>query len=235
MSKVRKQFSIFAFSILFTFIVLFLMFTVTTGSASGGLLVASIMASLTLILGTIATAIQHQRHKNAFADKQKTVDDMAVHQSRTVEIDLPFSMAFDVAMEALETLDGEPIPKTRTGLPTKQALKIHKTDSDIGRIEAGLRAKTAGIQDFLDFSRIDIQLQRIDKSTTRLQIESRPTSQLEVYDLGRHTHYVNHLALAIRKASQLSSAEENLQENSENIEDDGVQNSVNHLTDSKPS
>lgn len=236
MSNIQKNISVFSFAIIFTFIAMYLMFSATWVGAAGGLLAASFMSGLTLILGLITMAIQHQRNKNAFSNKQKTVDDMEVEQSRTIEIDLPFSMAFDIAIEALETLDGENIPKTLTGIPSKQAVKIHKADSGIGRIEAGLRAKTVGIQDFLDFSRIDIQLQRIDKNTTRLQIESRPSSSLEMYDLGRHTHYVNHLALTIRKVSQDYSAEENLGEKSEDsILDSSLENSANRLSDSKPS
>lgn len=233
MSKVQKNVSIFAFAIVFTFIVMYLMFSAVTASAIGGLLAGSFMAALTLVLGLISFAIAHQRQKNAFAGKQKSSDNMDVHQTRHIEIDLPLELAYDIALESLETLDGDNIPKTTTGIPSKQSLKIHKADSGMGRIEAGLRAKTAGIQDFIDFSRINIQLQRIDSQTTRLEIESRPANPIETHDLGRNTHYVNHLALAIRKASRDYLAEDNLQDNStgQDAAGEDIQDAARRLRD----
>ena len=228
MSNVQKNVSIFAFAIVFIFIVMYLMFASVTASAIGGLLAGSFMAALTLVMGLISLAIAHQRQKNAFAQKQKSSDNMDVHQTRHIEIDLPLELAYDIALEALESLDGENIPKTVTGIPSKQSLKIHKADSGIGRIEAGLRAKTAGIQDFFDFSRINIQLQRLDNNSTRLEIESRPANPIETYDLGRNTHYVNHLALAIRKASREQAASNNLVDSNMNF--DSYSNDIDSAT-----
>lgn len=80
----------------------------------------------------------------------------------------------------------------------------------MGRIEAGLRAKTIGVQDIVDFSRVNIQLQRLDGATTQIHINSRPNILGEVYDMGRHTHYVNQIALYLRQQSQQYTAENNL-------------------------
>lgn len=210
MSQSQKNVGVFTFALIFTFIAMYVMFSATWAGTAGGLLAASVMTGFTLIAGLLTLALQQYRQKAAFASKQKSTDDMASHQSRTIEIDLPFEQAFDSAGEALHNLDGEAIPATFTGIPGKQILKIHKENRDIGRIEAGLRAKTAGIQDFIDFSRIEIQLQRINENTTRLQIDSRPTNPLEGFDLGRHTHYVNQLALSIRQMSHEALAEARL-------------------------
>jgi len=223
MSRIQKNVSVFAFAIVFTFIAMYLLFSATWAGAAGGLLAASVMSGFTLILGLISLAIQYQRQKTAFASKQKSTDDMDAHQTRSIEIDLAFDDAFDLAMKALHTLDGDAVPVTFTGIASKQTLNIHTKNRDIGRIEAGLRAKTAGIQDFVDFSRIEIQLQRLDDHTTRLQIDSRPTNPLEGFDLGRHTHYVNHLALSIRQMSHEAQATSRLTASSpaENTEKDG--------------
>ncbi len=210
MSQTRKNFSIFTLAIVLTFILFYLMFSATWVGATGGLLAGSFMAGLTALLGLVSYGIQYQRQKSALASKHKSVDDNASHQTRTIEIDTPFKQAFTIALDTLKTLDGQDIPKTRTGIPSKQRLKIRTSDAEIGRIEAGLQAKTLGIQDFTDFSTIHIQLQRLDTHTTRLQIDSAPTSSLETLDLGRHTHYVNLLARNIRLASQELLAEAHL-------------------------
>jgi|GEM_PF-3004134 len=201
MSRIQKNATIFSFAIILTFLVMYVLFINILGVV-GALIMASAIAGITLIAGGIAYAIQYYRQERAFAQKQKAVDDRSEQQIRTIEIDLPFVAAFDLALEALETLDDAPIPRTLTGIPSKQRLKIHQANSDMGRLRAGLQAKTFGIQDVFDFSRIEIQLQRMDSTSTRLQIESEPANSLEYFDLGRHMHYVNHLALYIREMSQ---------------------------------
>lgn len=210
MSQTRKNISMLTIAVILTFTLFYLMFSATWVGATGGIMAATFMAGLTAILGFISYSIQYQRQKSALASKHKSVDNSASYQTRTIEIDSPFEQAFNIALDALETLDGQAIPRTRTGIPIKQTLKIHKADADMGRIEASLQAKTLGIQDFTSFSTIHIQLQRLDPQTTRLQIDSAPTSSLETLDLGRHTHYVNMLARTIRLASQELSAEANL-------------------------
>lgn len=206
MSNVQRNIGVFIGTIIATFLMMYLLFSATWIGTAGALAVASFMAALTLILGLISTGVMYQRSKAALKSKQKTSDQMATHQTRTIEIDGSLDLAFDMALSALNTLDDVTIPKTRSGLPTKQAIKIHKSDSKIGRIEAGVQAKTFGVRDRVDFSRIEIQLQRIDANTTRILIDSKPTSSLEMFDLGRHTHYVNHLALEIRQMAHAQAA-----------------------------
>lgn len=209
MSRLQKNTTFFGIIIIITFMVMYLLFINILGSI-GALMMAGGMAAFTLISGAIIYAVQHYRQQKAFAQKQKDADDRAVHQTRTFEIDLSFDSAFDLALESLETLDDTPIPHTLTGIPSNQRIKIRQADRDIGRINVGLQAKTLGIRDFVDFSRIEIQLQRIDQHSTRLQIDSRPSNPLEQFDLGRHTHYVNHLAVYIRQAAQADAAAKNL-------------------------
>ena len=210
MSKTQKHLTVFSIVVVLTFLLMYFQFSYTQIGTTGSLLVASFMAGLTVILGLITYVIQHYRQREAYATKQKSSENMATEQSREIEIDVPFELAFDMVLAALDTLNKQPIPKTLTGIPSKQILKIHQTDRRMGRIKAGLRAKTIGIQDIIDFSRIEIQLQRLDSQSTRIKIDSRPTNPLEMMDLGRHTHYVNHLALYLRKESQQQRAMRNL-------------------------
>ncbi|GAB5491141.1 MAG: hypothetical protein Phog2KO_13560 [Phototrophicaceae bacterium] len=230
MSQIRKNISVMSLAIIFTFIAFYLMFSATWAGTAGGLLAGSFMAGLTLVLGLISFAIQYQRHQSSINSKQKSVDKGSVQQTRTIEIDMPFEEAFTLALEALETLDGEAIPKTITGIPSKQSLKIQKSDLTIGRIEAGLRAKTFGIQDFTSFSRVTVQLQRLDNQTTRLQIDSAPTSQLDTLDFGRHAHYVNTLALYMRQASATQHLEDSARNEADTTSHYSEQ-STNHLAD----
>lgn len=220
MSRIQKNTALFAGAIVLTFIAMYVQLMLVGWGTTASTAIAGGFAAFTLLLGLLVYGIQHQRHKAAFQHKQKATDNTDVKQSRTVEIDLPLSDAFDLALDALHSLDGEYIPKTLLGIRSRQILKIHHTDRDIGHIKAGLRAKTIGIPDIVDFSRIEIHLQRIDDHTTRLRIDSQPTNPLEVYDMARHTHYVNHLAVYLRRESDLQRASTRLED--EFIVDDGV-------------
>ncbi len=212
MSRIQRHTTLFAIMVILTFLVMYAQGMLIGGGVAVSTLVAGGFAGITLILGVLALAIQHHRHQAAFQQKQKAGDQTDVHQARTVEIDVVFEMAFDMAMDALQELDGIDIPQSKVFIRSKQRLKIHTEDRDTGRIEAGLRAKTIGIQDVTDFSKVTIQLQRLDTQTTRLHIESKPANPLEVYDMGRHMHYVNQLALTLRKASQQANATSRLGE-----------------------
>ena len=200
MSRLQKNLSITTVAILASFIALYLMFSSTWMGATGGLLFATVMTIFTLTMALIVLGIQHYRNDLAYSQKQKFDQNQDVHQQQTIEIDLAHDQAFDLAMQALQSLDGQDIPKPLFGIQSQQQLKIHRCDRRSGYIEAGLRAKTLGIPDRLDFSRIEIQLQAIDTHTTRLQIESQPTNPIEVYDMGRHLHYVNQVMIFIRQA-----------------------------------
>lgn len=173
-----------------------LMLTALWGSFTG-LLVAS---------GYVSRAYLQQR---AFEGKKQTGANADSHQQRTIEIDLPFEAAFDLTLEALKTLDNQAIPmpesavfRLRNWLPRQQRLHLEKTDQTMGTIRAGLRAKQLGILDVIDFSKLDIQLQRLDAQTTRIHIESQPASVFDAYDMGKNLHYVNHVALYLRRESQ---------------------------------
>lgn len=213
MSAIRKNIAIFAFSLVISMLPIYLLAMNMGWGANYSTLISAGFGAFTLLLGLITYSIQYRRHKAAFEEKQKSPDEISPHQSRIIEIDLPFDQAFDLALDALQTLDAEDIPRARV-VHSKQHLKIHTAERDMGRIKAGLRAKTMGIQDIVDFSRIEIQLQRIDGDTTRLRIDSQPTNPLEAFDMGRHTHYVNHLAVTIRKESHYSSATQRLADDS---------------------
>lgn len=219
MSLQRKNVQSIVLASGLTFLAVYVVFALSFG-AIGGLFFATILGLLTLIMSSIMYGIQYGRMKSAMDSKQKAVDDVETHQTRTIEIDLPFAQAFDTALAILHELHDTEMPMTFTGISSKQMLKIEEQNREIGRIRAGLRAKTLGIQDVMTFSKIDIQLQRIDDTTTRLQIESRPTVSWETMDLGRHTHYVNQLAVQIRQSAHQQTVTNRL------VEDEGVNDAV---------
>ncbi|MEM9953198.1 MAG: hypothetical protein AAF846_16455 [Chloroflexota bacterium] len=210
MSLPRKNIQFILLASGFVFLAIYVLFVYTWVGAIGALVAASAMSAITLFFGFISYSLQYQRTKSALANKQKVSDTMDTHQTRTIEIDISLESAFDLALNALMMLDDENIPHTLTGILSTQRLKIHEQNRAIGRIRAGLRAKTLGIQDVMDFSRVEIQLQQINKTTTRIQIDSRPTSSLETLDLGRHTHYVSQLALQIRQLAHEQTAHNRL-------------------------
>ena len=123
MSQIRNQMGGLVIASILTFIAVFWMFSMTWAGTTAGLLFGGVLASLTLILGMATLGIQYIRQQSMLSSKQKSVDNLSSHQERTIEIDLPFDSAFDLAMEALQTLDNQEIPITVSGLPSKQRLK----------------------------------------------------------------------------------------------------------------
>ena len=178
-------------------------------------LAPSVTLFLTLLYGGIgflfavtSTYRIRMAHRRAFDQKQKVQADYSVHQERTIEIDLPYQAAFDLCLEALETLDNQaimlpkdPVVKWLHITRTKQSLVFRKTDRAQGYIEGGLRTRTFGFRDFSDFLRISMRLESLDSETIRIHIDSRPPSRFVLYDLGMSLHIVNHLALYLRQQS----------------------------------
>lgn len=200
MSKVRNHIA-FTATLLITsaFMVFMWMMQLGLGMAiSAG--VVSTFVLVTLLLALATGYIQLERNQAAFNQKQKTGASLATHQTRTIELDIPFEQAFALALDALQNLDEQAIPKSLLFFQSRQKLKVHYRNPEMGRIEAGLRAKTLGIPDIMDFSKINVQLQRLDASTTQVLIESDTTNPLEFVDMARHTHYVNQLAVQMRQA-----------------------------------
>lgn len=178
---------------------------------------ASIMGLLTAGLATMSYAYKAFLQRRSFAGKKQSSQSMSNHQQRTVEIDLPRDTAFDLAMEALQIFDGQPVPvpddwlvKLESILPRKQILNIRESDKAQGIIRAGLKSKTLGLPNFIDFSRIEIHLEKIDLHTTRIHIESKANTIVDMYDLGKNLHYVNEIALYLRRESQQMQAESRL-------------------------
>ncbi|MGJ3240270.1 MAG: hypothetical protein ACFE0Q_16305 [Anaerolineae bacterium] len=175
---------------------------------------------LTLAWGALSTMLifasyymRMQQHKRAFAGKKQATDNLEAQQQRTIEIDLPMTMAFDLAFDALHMLHEQEIPAESflVNIPgRKQLLTIHEEDREVGVIKAGLRTKTLGIADPAEFSKIEIRLQRLDANTTTIRIDSQATWVDQKLDLGKNLHYVNQLALHIRRESQHAGAEARL-------------------------
>lgn len=220
MSRIRKSIIIISAMTIIIFLLFFAQMLFTGVGIGNSLLFASVMGALMLVVGAMTYGYREFLQRRAFSGKKLDSDTLDAEQKRTVEIDLPFDAAFNLTLDALKTLDDKNIPlpddilvKMESILPRKQILKIHEIDREMGNIRAGIRGKTMGLADFWDFSRIDIQLQRIDSQTTRIRIESKNNIPGEVYDLGKNLHYVNELALYLRRESQHMSAEAHLQEN----------------------
>lgn len=228
MGRTRKSIIWVGIVSVITFILFFFQMQFVSEHIGLSLLAALIMATLTAVLATISYGYREFLQRRAFAaGKKQASDNLEAHQTRTVEIDLPYEAAFDLALDALKTLDNKNIPipddilvKMESILPRKQFLKVLEVNREMGNIRAGLRGKTIGIPDFWDFSRIDIQLQRIDNNTTRIQIESKNNIPGEIYDLGKNLHYVNEIALFLRRESQQMNAESHLEDESNDSDEE---------------
>lgn len=186
----------------------------------------AVLGIITALLTTVSYAYKAYLQRRAFAGKKQAGQSIENHQERTVEIDVPVDIAFDLALDALKTLDRQRVPvpddmlvKMEMWLPRNQKLSIRDFDRASGFIQAGLRASTLGIPEFVDFSRITIQLKKVDNTTTRVHIESQANTVFDTYDMGKNMHYVNQLALYLRKESQQRSAESRLQERDVRISD----------------
>ena len=178
---------------------------------------ASIMAILTAGLAIMSHAYKGFLQRRSFAGKKQSSRSVSNHQQRTVEIDMPMDQAFDLTLDALQTLDKKPVPvpddfliKMESILPRKQVVKIRETDREQGLIIAGLKGKTLGLPDFIDFSRITIRLTKIDSQTTQVHVDSKANTIFDMYDLGKNLHYVNEIALYLRRESQQMQAESRL-------------------------
>lgn len=164
--------------------------------------------SLAMLVGGFAAREAAQRR--ALSGKKQAHDSLEAQQQRTVEIDLPYDAAFDLALEALQTLHGQPVPLPRQPLvPRTQALRIYEQDREIGSIHAGLHTQIVGITDPIDFSRLDIRLQQLSPTITRLRVSSKGNALAgEFYDYGKNLHYVKQIALHLRR--QTAAAENEL-------------------------
>jgi len=227
MSRTRKTAIYISIMMAAMFVLFFLQMQFVGENTALSLLAAFVMAALTGILGAMSYGYREFLQRRAFSGKKQTADNLEAHQTRTVEIDLPLDAAFDLTLDALNTLDNKNVPipddilvKMEAILPRKQVLKIHKADREMGTINAGLRGKTLGLPDFWDFSRIEIQLQRLDNHTTRIQIESKNNIPNEIYDLGKNLHYVNEIALFLRRESQQMEDETRLDDKSTELDRD---------------
>lgn len=177
------------------------------------------MALFTAIFATLSDAYRAYLQRRAFAGKKQAGQSIENHQQRVIEIDLPMDQAFELALDALNTLDDQPLPipddtliKLENLLPRKQSLKLREVDPAQGVIRAGLRGRVLGIPDFGDFSRIEILFQKVDPHTTQIRIESKANSIFDMYDPGKNLHYVNQIALYLRRESQQYGAESRLSE-----------------------
>ncbi len=215
-------------SLFFLWIVLSLGITLQTS-----LMLTAVWGSFTGLLVASGYVSRAYLQRRAFEGKKQAATNITAHQQRTIEIDLPFDAAFDLTLEALKTLDKQPIPtaadpliQARQWIPRQQILRLEKTNREIGSIRAGLRAKQLRIVDAIDFSKLDIQLQRLDAQTTRIHIESQPASIFDFYDMGKNLHYVNHLALYLRRESQQMQAAATRLQAAHKVEDNLAESDV---------
>ncbi len=172
------------------------------------LLYTVICAALTAALAATGPIARSYLQQRTMLDKKQADDSLDSRQQRTVEIDLPFDTAFDLTLDALETLDDQNVPvpddpllRLESLMAKKQYLRLYETDREMGSIRVGLYVKTLGIPDPVDFSRIDIRLQRLDADTTLIRIDSKGNALFENYDLGKNLHYVKLLAQYLRRES----------------------------------
>ncbi|MEL6307864.1 MAG: hypothetical protein AAFQ52_06960 [Chloroflexota bacterium] len=197
-----------------------------------GIVAGLLMGVMTAGVATMSVLYREMLQKRAFDGKKQAGVSTESEQQRTIEIDLPYAQAFQLATYALQTLHDKPVPipddiliQMERLLPRQQYLHIKSSDREAGIIEAGLRAKVASVPDFTDFTEITIKLEAVDSATTQIHIESKPTAVAsffgERYDLGKNLHYVTHLAKFMRLESQTDSASARLSDSA--ITDDDAQ------------
>lgn len=179
----------------------------------------AVMGLMTAGLSRVSYAYQAFLQRRSFSGKKQADQSIESHQQRMVEIDMPMDEAFNLVMDALKSLDNQRVPipddvfvKLEMWLPRKQTLTIRESDQEQGIICAGLKASILGIPEFHDFSRITIRLDQLDTHMTQIHIESKPNIAFDIYDLGKNLHYVNMIALYLRRESQQLSAESRLQD-----------------------
>jgi len=208
--------AIFAALITGFFLIELILYGVGLGT---GLLAAALMGLFTAALATASYRYRGYLQRKAFTGKKQADESLSSRQERSIEIDVPYDAAFDLALDALQTLHKQDIPqpdddsllmRMETWVPRKQLLRIYKQNREAGTIHAGLRSKVFGLDNVVDFSRLDLQLEKLDSATTRIIISSKPATLSEYYDLGKNLHYVNSLAKYMRFHSQQMSAEERL-------------------------
>jgi len=209
---------VFGFSLLMS-VLFFLTVIMSGGAFIPSLLSAVLMGIMMSGVAMMSYFYKGYLHQRAFTDKKQASQSTDHHQTRTVEIDLPQDVAFDLALDALQTLDKQRVPvpddilvKLENLLPRKQYLTIHDINREQGTISAGLKARVMGRPEFFDFSRIAIRIEKVNTTTTRVYTESKARSVLDTYDFGKNLHYVNTIALYLRRESQQVSAELRLRE-----------------------
>ncbi|MCS6836675.1 MAG: hypothetical protein NZ750_11755 [Anaerolineae bacterium] len=128
-----------------------------------------IYAGFTVGLVWMGMTLRERLQQRAFQGKKQASDDTDSHQQRVIEVDLPLEEAYDLALEGLQALDGQPAPvpddpllRLETLVPRTQTLRLLRTNREMGDIEAALRLRTLGMSDLVDFSRISVRLQRLD-------------------------------------------------------------------------
>lgn len=195
-----------------------------------GLGAALLMGAMTAAVGAMSFGYRELLQQRAFKGKKQSGASTDSQQARTIEVDLPYDAAYDLALEALQSLHDQPIPvpddilvQLENMLPRTQKLNIKSQDRDTGMIDARLRYVTVGITDVNDFAHIHLSVESIDRVTTRIHIESKPTPVAaffgERYDLGKNLHYVTHLAKFIRYEAQSKSATERLDDKAAHVDD----------------
>jgi hypothetical protein len=138
--------------------------------------------SIGIILGVVIAAVFGTLQVRSMEGKKKADHSYAVHQTREIEIDLPFDEAVVLAKAAVQSINGTSI------------LKETSPHEGVATIAArtGLNWETYG-------EKINLHLERIDADTTLLRIESRPRLRTTLIDYGRNLHNVNTISLYLRE------------------------------------
>lgn len=224
MAKRRDEFWIVGLMTVIITMVFFVNMIFVGATLGASIVGALVMGLLSASLGTASFRYRRHLQRKAFTGKKQADESLSSKQVRSIEIDLPYDLAFDLALEAVKTLHKQDVPqpeadslllRMETWVPRKQLLRIHKEDRQAGTIHAGLRSKVFGLDNVLDFSRIDLAFEEIDSKTTRIVIGSKPAQLNEYYDLGKNLHYVNTLARYIRRESLVRNAESRLVDSAE--------------------
>ena len=160
-------------------------------------------------------------HPRATRGKSKD-GSSSVEQQRSVEIDLPYDAAFDLAQEAVTALTGTRL-KVIGG--DKIKARVKQADRRTGKIEGRTRSHWWIIPSLYEEMRIDIQLERVTPDVTRVHIRSQPRMSTVVFDFGYSLNNVNGIAHYLRRAV----ADDAITDHAR-LQDDADQSAVSNAT-----
>jgi hypothetical protein len=148
-------------------------------------------------------------NRRAFKGKSKD-GNTSPRQSKTVEVDLPYSEAFALCSESIQTITGSKFKAM--GFTNTIKARVKTADARTGHIIGKTRSWWWILPNPYEEMRITLKVVQITPTTTRIHIDNRPVLPSVVFDWGYGLNNVNKIALYLREQAHLRYAESHLLE-----------------------